>query len=226
MAKSVTLTDNTFSSPRHTTHYWEAGPAGGPLMFFLHGWPEIGLVWRAQMEAFAAEGWHCIAPDMRGYGGSSVPDASEAYAIKEIVEDMVELHDHLGASPAIWVGHDLGSPVVGALAAHHAKRSRGVMFISVPYTPRGLRAAQSPAVHRPQALSRRSVSGRTMGLLPLLPNPFRPDGHRFRCRHPRKPRGDIPERKPRISRQGVPVCDHHAQWRLVRFGASRSRGRA
>ena len=80
-------------------------------MIFLHGWPEVGLVWRAQVEAFATEGWHCIAPDMRGYGGSSAPSASEAYALKEIVDDMVELHDHLGASPAIWVGHDLGSPV-------------------------------------------------------------------------------------------------------------------
>jgi pimeloyl-ACP methyl ester carboxylesterase len=37
---------------------------------------------------------------------------------------LVELHDHLGARPAIWVGHDLGSPVAGALAAHHANRSR------------------------------------------------------------------------------------------------------
>ena len=194
MAKSDTLTDYTFSSLRHTTHYWQAGPADGPLMFFLHGWPEIGLVWRAQMEAFAAEGWHCIAPDMRGYGGSSVPDVAEAYAIKEIVEDMVELHDHLGASPAIWIGHDLGSPVVGALAAHHAKRSRGLIFFPFHIRRKASRF-QSPAVHRPRALSRRSVPGRTVGLLPFLPNPFRPDGHRLRCRHPRKPRGDIPERK-------------------------------
>jgi pimeloyl-ACP methyl ester carboxylesterase len=81
-AKKNYLTARTFSSPRHTTRYWEAGPAGGPLMIFLHGWPEIGLVWRAQVEAFAAEGWHCIAPDMRGYGGSSAPSASTAYALK------------------------------------------------------------------------------------------------------------------------------------------------
>jgi pimeloyl-ACP methyl ester carboxylesterase len=48
---------------------------------------------------------------------------------------MVELHDHLGARPAIWIGHDLGSPVAGALAAHHAERSRGVVLTSVPYLP-------------------------------------------------------------------------------------------
>lgn len=133
--KSPDLTVRTFNSPRHTTRYLEAGPTDGPLMIFLHGWPQIGLMWRAQMEAFASEGWRCVAPDMRGYGGSSAPTVYDAYAVKEIVDDMVELHDHLGAQPAIWVGHDLGSPVAGALAAHHPKRIRGVVFVSVPYAP-------------------------------------------------------------------------------------------
>ena len=129
------LSFRTFYSARHTTRYLEAGPIDGPLMIFLHGWPEIGLMWRTQIEAFASEGWRCVAPDMRGYGGSSVPIGSEAYALKEIVDDMVELHDYLGGRPAIWVGHDWGSPVAGALAAHHAARSRGVVLISVPYFP-------------------------------------------------------------------------------------------
>jgi pimeloyl-ACP methyl ester carboxylesterase len=129
------LTVRTFCSPRHMTRYLEAGPANGPLMIFLHGWPQIGLIWRSQLEAFASEGWRCVAPDMRGYGGSSAPTTSEAYALKEIVDDMVELHDHLGAHPAVWIGHDWGSPVAGALAAHHAARSRGVVLISVPYLP-------------------------------------------------------------------------------------------
>src|ERR1700761_2663920 len=134
-AMPPTLTARTFRSPRHTTRYWEAGPADGPLMVFVHGWPEIGLMWRAQMEAFAAEGWRCVAPDMRGYGGSSAPGETSAYAVKEIVEDMVELHDHLGGRPAIWVGPDWGSPVGAALAAHHPARSRGVVLMSVPYFP-------------------------------------------------------------------------------------------
>ena len=129
------LIARTFSSPRHATHYWEAGPADGPLMIFLHGWPQIGLMWRAQIEAFASDGWRCVAPDMRGYGGSSAPTASDAYALKELVDDMVELHDHLGARPAIWVGHDWGSPVAGALATHHGARCRGAVLISVPYFP-------------------------------------------------------------------------------------------
>ena len=131
------LASHNFRSPRHATHYCEVGPADGPLMIFLHGWPQIGLMWRAQIEAFASEGWRCVAPDMRGYGGSSAPTASNAYALEELVGDMLELHDHLGARPAIWVGHDWGSPVAGALSALHPARSRGVVLISVPYFPDG-----------------------------------------------------------------------------------------
>ena len=124
-------------SPRHTTRYWEAGSEDGPLMIFLHGWPGSGLIWRAQIEAFASEGWRCVAPDMRGYGGSSAPPDPAAYAVNHIVGDMVELHDHLGGGPAIWVGHDWGSPVAGALAAHHPARCRGLVLVSLPYFPEG-----------------------------------------------------------------------------------------
>ena len=131
------LTSRTFSTPRHTTHYLEAGPANGPLMIFLHGWPELSLIWRAQAEAFAADGWRCIAPDMRGYGESSIPSLSSAYALEHVVADMAELHDHLGGQPAIWIGHDWGSVAVGSLVSHEPGRSRGAVLISVPYFSSG-----------------------------------------------------------------------------------------
>ncbi len=130
-----TPVSRTLVTPRHTTRYIEAGPPGGPLMVFLHGWPELGLVWRAQVDAFAAEGWRCVAPDMRGYGGSSAPAATDAYTMAQIVADVAELHDHLGGAPAVWVGHDWGSVVAGALVAHHPGRARGAVLVSVPYFP-------------------------------------------------------------------------------------------
>ncbi|MBY5891664.1 alpha/beta hydrolase [Rhizobium leguminosarum] len=134
---SSTLVSSVFSSPRHTTHYLESGPVDGPLIIFLHGFPSLSLIWRTQMDAFAADGWHCIAPDLRGYGGSSAPSDKDAYAMKEIVADMVELHDHLGGKPAIWVGHDWGSIVTGAVAAHEPGRTRGVVLASWAYFPDG-----------------------------------------------------------------------------------------
>jgi pimeloyl-ACP methyl ester carboxylesterase/predicted MFS family arabinose efflux permease len=129
------LVSRTHSTPRHTTQYFECGPADGPLIIFLHGWPGIGLMWRAQMNAFAADGWRCVAPDLRGYGGSSAPAADGAYSIRDVVADMAELHDHLGGATAIWVGHDWGSIVVGALAAHEPQRCRGVVLTSWAYYP-------------------------------------------------------------------------------------------
>lgn len=126
---------HTFVVPLHTTHYIECGPTDGPLMIFLHGWPSISLMWRAQMDAFAADGWHCVAPDLRGFGKSSVPAATDAYTIEQVVADMVALHDHLGGEPAIWIGHDWGSVVASTLAAHQPKRSRGVVLTSLAYFP-------------------------------------------------------------------------------------------
>ncbi|WP_459710146.1 alpha/beta fold hydrolase [Paraburkholderia sp. 2C] len=130
-------TGHYIETARHRTAWIEAGPQQGPLMIFLHGWPALGLVWRRQIEHFAARGWRCVAPDMRGYGGSSRPDRTSAYAVPELVADMVELHDALGGAPAVWVGHDWGSPVAWSIASHHAGRCRGVVNLCVPYVARG-----------------------------------------------------------------------------------------
>ena len=136
-SRQYTLVSRTFTTSRQTTHYLECGPADGPLMIFLHGWPSIGLMWRAQMGAFAADGWHCVAPDLRGFGASSAPAADDAYAIEHVVADMTEFHDHLGGKPAVWVGHDWGCVVAGALVAHESERSRGAVLVSLAYQPDG-----------------------------------------------------------------------------------------
>ena len=134
----VTFARRTIQTARHRTVWIEAGPLDGPLMIFIHGWPELGLIWRAQLDHFAANGWRCVAPDMRGYGGSSVPSSTAAYSVRELVADMIELHEALGSKPAVWVGHDWGSPVAWAMASHHAERCRGVVNLCVPYLARGL----------------------------------------------------------------------------------------
>jgi pimeloyl-ACP methyl ester carboxylesterase len=132
-----TIVRRVFPTNRHTTTYLEAGPPDGPAMFFIHGWPELGAMWRSQLDHFAALGYYCIAPDMRGYGESSVPKPLEAYALEEIVRDVVDLHAELRCGPAIWVGHDWGSPVAWSLAGHHPELSRAVVSLCVPYFAEG-----------------------------------------------------------------------------------------
>ncbi len=135
---NATSTQKIIETARHRTAWIEAGPEDGPTMIFIHGWPELGLVWRAQIQHFAALGWRCVAPDMRGYGGSSAPRSTSAYAVRELVADMVELNDALGGLPSIWVGHDWGSAVAWAMASHCPERCRGVVNLCVPYFPRGM----------------------------------------------------------------------------------------
>jgi pimeloyl-ACP methyl ester carboxylesterase len=127
------ITEHTVKTRRHTTFYLAAGPEDGPLIIFIHGWPELSISWRHQLPAFAALGFRAIAPDMRGYGRSSVYSRHADYAQEPIVRDMIELIDSVGRKNAVWVGHDWGSPVVWNLASHHADRCDAVANLCVPY---------------------------------------------------------------------------------------------
>jgi pimeloyl-ACP methyl ester carboxylesterase len=124
---------HTLKTDRHTSFYLAAGPEDGPLIIFIHGWPELALSWRHQLPFFAAMGFRAIAPDMRGYGRSSVYDTHDAYSLKSVVEDMLELIDSLKGDKAIWVGHDWGSPVAWSMACHHPELCSGVASLCVPY---------------------------------------------------------------------------------------------
>jgi pimeloyl-ACP methyl ester carboxylesterase len=139
----VTITEHTAKSPRHTSAYLAAGPEDGPLIIFVHGWPELSISWRHQLPVMGGLGFRAIAPDMRGYGKSSVYRTHAAYAQREVVTDMLELLDALGRDKAVWVGHDWGSPTVWRLASHHPDRCMAVANLCVPYLSldKGLDAA-------------------------------------------------------------------------------------
>jgi pimeloyl-ACP methyl ester carboxylesterase len=129
--------DNIAKSPRHTSFYLSCGAEDATPIIFVHGWPELSISWRHQLPVLAGLGFRAIAPDMRGYGRSGVYPRHEDYAQQEIVADMIELLDHLGAEKAIWVGHDWGAPVVWGLAQHHPNRCHAIANLCVPYIPDG-----------------------------------------------------------------------------------------
>jgi pimeloyl-ACP methyl ester carboxylesterase len=129
--------EHVVKSPRHATFFLSCGAAQATPIIFLHGWPELSISWREQLPVFAGLGFRAVAPDMRGYGRSSVYPRHDDYALEAIVADMIELIDGLGAEKAIWVGHDWGSPVVWSIAQHHPERCHGVANLCVPYQPEG-----------------------------------------------------------------------------------------
>ncbi|MFP6806781.1 MAG: alpha/beta hydrolase [Pseudomonadales bacterium] len=129
----TSITEHSFSTGRHTTFYLAAGPEDGPLIIFTHGWPELSLSWRHQLPFFAAMGFRAIAPDMRGYGKSTVYEKHEDYRQELVIKDMIELLDHLSREKAIWIGHDWGAPVAWNMASHHPERCIAVANLCVPY---------------------------------------------------------------------------------------------
>jgi pimeloyl-ACP methyl ester carboxylesterase len=108
----------------------------GPLVVLCHGFPELAFSWRRQVPALTGAGFRVVAPDMRGYGGSSAPAEVEAYDVVSLCGDMCGLLDALGEREALFVGHDWGAWLVWHLALLHPERVRAVAGLSVPFVPR------------------------------------------------------------------------------------------
>lgn len=119
------------------THLRVAVAGSGPLILFVHGWPELWYSWRHQLAYFATAGYSVAALDVRGYGGSSKPHAIAAYTLKELASDVLTVARALSDEPVILVGHDWGAPIVYTTALLAPKEVRAVAGLSVPFVPPG-----------------------------------------------------------------------------------------
>jgi pimeloyl-ACP methyl ester carboxylesterase len=108
----------------------------GPLVVLCHGFPELAYSWRHQVPALLAAGYRVLAPDMRGFGASSVPAEVEAYDIVSLCGDLSGLLDAVGEESAVFVGHDWGAHATWSMATLHPERVRAVAGMSVPFVPR------------------------------------------------------------------------------------------
>jgi pimeloyl-ACP methyl ester carboxylesterase len=109
----------------------EAGPAAGPPVLLLHGFPDARDLWRHQVVALAAAGHRVVAPDLRGFGDSERPTDVEAYAMRRLVGDVVGLMDALGLRRAALVGHDWGAVLAWAVTMAHPDRVDRLVAVSV-----------------------------------------------------------------------------------------------
>jgi len=116
----------------------EAGPPDGPVVILAHGFPELAYSWRHQVPVLAAAGYRVLAPDQRGYGGSSRPPAVESYDIAALTGDLVGLLDAVGAQRGAVIGHDWGAVVAWSTPLLHPGRVAAVAGLSVPPVPRPL----------------------------------------------------------------------------------------
>src|SRR5262245_11157959 len=113
--------------------YLEAGPADGPLALCLHGFPDHARTYEALLTDLAAEGFHAVAPWMRGYHPTGLaPDGN--YQIASLALDAIALADALaGDAPAVLVGHDWGAMAAYTAVAHAPTRFLRLADMAVPH---------------------------------------------------------------------------------------------
>ena len=114
-------------------HCAVAGEEGRPLMLFLHGFPEFWAAWRAPMAHFAACGWLCVAPDLRGYNLSDKPAGIEAYKAKHLMADVLAIGAHYSPAPFVLVAHDWGGAVAWGVAISRPQRLARLVMINSPH---------------------------------------------------------------------------------------------
>jgi epoxide hydrolase 4 len=114
-------------------HVMEAGPEDGPMMLFLHGFPEFWYAWRKQLPFFVQKGYRVVAPDQRGYNLSDKPEGVAAYNIDELAKDIIGLLDAYGQKQVRLVGHDWGASVSWWLALKYAERISKMVILNVPH---------------------------------------------------------------------------------------------
>ncbi|MGX9789348.1 alpha/beta fold hydrolase [Mycobacterium sp. MMS18-G62] len=111
----------------------DAGPADGPVVVLLHGFPQSNSCWDAIIDRLTAHGFRCLAPNQRGYSPGARPPRRRDYRISELVDDVGALIDASGAERVHIVGHDWGGFVAWAVAAQLPSRLASVSPISVPH---------------------------------------------------------------------------------------------
>jgi pimeloyl-ACP methyl ester carboxylesterase len=105
----------------------------GPLMLFLHGFPEYWAMWQPMLEHFGARGWCAAAPDLRGYNLSAKPEAVEAYRAKHLMADVLALAAHYTKDKFVLVAHDWGGAVAWGVAIAQPERLSKLVMLNSPH---------------------------------------------------------------------------------------------
>lgn len=130
--RNIIMQANTLDVNGIKMHYLEQGLGRGPLLLFLHGFPEGAHIWTQYLEELSDK-FHVVAPDLRGYGKTSRPEPLSAYALELLMLDVVGLIKELGYAEATVIGHDWGGLLAWYAAAHHPDAFTRLIIMNGPH---------------------------------------------------------------------------------------------
>jgi 3-oxoadipate enol-lactonase len=110
----------------------EAGVGGRPLLL-LHGFTGAKEDFGEFIDPLSDLGWHVVAPDHRGHGKSSKPDAESAYSIAILAEDALALADELGWDHFALLGHSMGGFIAQEMAFSAPARLDALVLMDTRY---------------------------------------------------------------------------------------------
>jgi pimeloyl-ACP methyl ester carboxylesterase len=151
------------SVPMPRDGYW-----GEPVVL-LHGFPETARMWTTLMERLADEGYHCLAPDQRGYSPGTRPGDVDRYNYEDLATDVQGLAAAARFERFHLVGHDRGAIVGWAQLAIDDKRIRSWTSLSIPHYRAWAQALLDNPFWRGQSWLRQTYALAVSRQRPILP---------------------------------------------------------
>src|SRR5215472_1323209 len=112
----------------------EAGDGQRPLLL-VHGFTGTKQDFTPWLDELADQGWHAVAPDLRGHGQSSKPDAESAYSFEVMADDMLRLAGALGWDRFVLLGHSMGGMVAQIVARSAGEQLAGLILMDTTHGP-------------------------------------------------------------------------------------------
>ncbi|OBK53227.1 alpha/beta fold hydrolase [Mycobacterium sp. 1081908.1] len=124
-------------------HVADAGPANGPAVMLVHGFPQNWWEWHELIPALAADGYRVLCPDLRGAGWSSAPRSD--YRKNDMADDLAAVLDRLGVATVTLAAHDWGGPIAFIMMLRHPEKVTGFfgMNTAAPWFKKDLKLARN-----------------------------------------------------------------------------------
>jgi len=151
-----------------TIAYFDSAPdePGWPVALLVHGFPLSALMWEPQFRQ-PPKGWRLLAPDLRGFGGSTDPGQGAPGDIDDYAADVVDLISELGIPSAVVGGLSMGGYVTLAVLRRAPAIVRAVVLADTRATAdtREGRAGRRAMLAQ---VEREGASGVASSMLPKL----------------------------------------------------------